>query len=101
MANSSGRKRRSSKHNKDVSAENRAKQRKAKILGVSTAMTGAAIFATVSTFGLFASAGEGNANDCQLIGNCVVPEISALEGTAALAVVAAALLLAWERRRQA
>lgn len=28
-----------------------------------------------------------------------VPEISALEGTAALALVAAILLLAWERRR--
>lgn len=30
-----------------------------------------------------------------------VPEISALEGTAALAVVAAIVLLAWERRRKA
>ena len=30
-----------------------------------------------------------------------VPEISALEGTAALAVVAAVVLLAWERRRRA
>lgn len=30
-----------------------------------------------------------------------VPEISALEGTAALAVVAAIVLLAWERRRRA
>jgi hypothetical protein len=30
-----------------------------------------------------------------------VPEISALEGTAALAVVAALVLLAWERRRRA
>ncbi|WP_159976919.1 VPEID-CTERM sorting domain-containing protein [Roseobacter cerasinus] len=29
-----------------------------------------------------------------------VPEISALEGTAALAVVAAVVLLAWERRRK-
>lgn len=32
---------------------------------------------------------------------CAVPEISALEGTAALAVVAALVLLAWERRRRA
>lgn len=30
-----------------------------------------------------------------------VPEISAMEGTAALAVVAAVVLLAWERRRRA
>lgn len=29
-----------------------------------------------------------------------VPEISALEGTAALAAVAAIVLLAWERRRR-
>lgn len=29
------------------------------------------------------------------------PEISALEGTAALAVLAAVVLLAWERRRRA
>lgn len=34
--------------------------------------------------------------------NCTaVPEISALEGTAALAAVAAVVLLAWERRRRA
>ncbi|WP_375175093.1 VPEID-CTERM sorting domain-containing protein [Pseudooceanicola sp.] len=33
--------------------------------------------------------------------SCDVPEISALEGTAALAVVAALVLLAWERRRRA
>ena len=32
---------------------------------------------------------------------CAVPEISALEGTAALAAVAAIVLLAWERRRRA
>lgn len=30
-----------------------------------------------------------------------VPEISALEGTAALAALAAIVLLAWERRRRA
>lgn len=30
-----------------------------------------------------------------------VPEISALDGAAALAVVAAVVLLVWERRRQA
>lgn len=32
---------------------------------------------------------------------CDVPEISALEGTAALAALAAIVLLAWERRRRA
>lgn len=30
-----------------------------------------------------------------------VPEISALEGTAAIAAIAAIVLLAWERRRRA
>jgi len=35
-------------------------------------------------------------------GTCTsVPEISALEGTAALAVVAALVLMAWERKRRA
>ncbi|WP_139226753.1 VPEID-CTERM sorting domain-containing protein [Poseidonocella pacifica] len=32
---------------------------------------------------------------------CSVPEISAMEGTAALAAVAAVVLLTWERRRRA
>ncbi|SMX50697.1 hypothetical protein [Maliponia aquimaris] len=32
---------------------------------------------------------------------CVVPEISALEGTAAIAALAAVVLLVWERRRRA
>lgn len=32
---------------------------------------------------------------------CDVPEISALEGTAAIAALAAVVLLAWERRRRA
>lgn len=31
----------------------------------------------------------------------MVPEISALEGTAAIAALAAVVLLAWERRRRA
>lgn len=35
------------------------------------------------------------------VGGNGVPEISALEGTAALAAVAAVLLFAWERRRRA
>ena len=42
------------------------------------------------------------ANDCELTQSCTnVPEISALEGTAALAALAAIVLLAWERRRRA
>ncbi|MEM7211894.1 MAG: hypothetical protein AAF479_08380 [Pseudomonadota bacterium] len=32
---------------------------------------------------------------------CDVPEISALEGTAALAALAAIVLITWERRRRA
>ena len=43
-----------------------------------------------------AECGPFNQTDC-----AEVPEISALEGTAALAVVAAVVLLAWERRRRA
>ena len=38
--------------------------------------------------------------NCNL-GPCPVPEISALEGTAAIAALAAIVLLAWERRRRA
>ncbi len=37
----------------------------------------------------------------QVVQCASVPEISALEGTAALAVVAGIVLLAWERRRRA
>lgn len=33
-------------------------------------------------------------------GPCPVPEISALEGTAAVAALAAIVLLTWERRRR-
>ena len=56
-------------------------------LAATVAMTGAAL---------------ANANCGQFGGQCTaVPEISALEGTAALAVVAAMVLLVWERRRRA
>lgn len=43
------------------------------------------------------------AADCEDAGTCVtpVPEISALEGTAAIAAMAAIVLLTWERRRRA
>lgn len=43
---------------------------------------------------------------CDVFGNqgacaTAVPEISALEGTAAIAALAAIVLIAWERRRRA
>lgn len=44
------------------------------------------------------------AADCEDAGTCVVtavPEISALEGTAAIAALAAIVMLTWERRRRA
>lgn len=51
---------------------------------------------------LVASAGAALAADCDPnLQVCPVPEISALEGTAALAALAAIVLLAWERRRRA
>ena len=55
---------------------------------------------------LVATSGSAMAADCfDAFGGqvaCVaVPEISALEGTAALAVLAAFVLIAWERRRRA
>jgi hypothetical protein len=54
---------------------------------------------------VIASTGNAFAAECNdVFGQvqCVsVPEISALEGTAALAVVAGIVLLAWERRRRA
>lgn len=53
---------------------------------------------------LVASASAAFAQGClgtQCKGATPVPEISALEGTAALAAVAAVVLLAWERRRRA
>ncbi|MBU2993998.1 hypothetical protein Q4555_15370 [Octadecabacter sp. 1_MG-2023] len=57
---------------------------------------------------LFASAGSAFAGNCldafnQPIAGCVVsvPEISALQGTAAIAAVAAVVLLVWERSRRA
>lgn len=52
---------------------------------------------------VIASASSVFAADCNpsLGQPCAVPEISALEGTAALAAVAAIVLLAWERRRRA
>ncbi|WP_096788071.1 hypothetical protein [Rhodobacter sp. CZR27] len=50
----------------------------------------------------FVSATQALATDgCIALGTCSVPEISALDGAAALAVVSALVLLAWERRRRA
>ncbi len=53
----------------------------------------------VTTLGAIAQSDEiiGDGKDSAT----AVPEISALEGTAALAAVAAIVLLAWERRRRA
>ncbi|SIO59748.1 VPEID-CTERM protein sorting domain-containing protein [Rhodovulum sp. ES.010] len=48
-----------------------------------------------------AMAGASLAQACDPSKPCSVPEISALEGTAAVAAVAAIVLLAWERRRRA
>ncbi|WP_424967185.1 hypothetical protein [Dinoroseobacter sp. S375] len=58
----------------------------------------------LTTAGVFAlTAGAAMATtDCSFVGNCpTVPEISALEGTAALAAVLAVVALVWERRRRA
>mgnify|MGYP005997752907 CR=1 FL=1 len=57
----------------------------------------------VATAALFASTQIALATtQCPVPGQCTtVPEISALEGTAAIAVLAAIVLLAWERRRRA
>ncbi|MEW9922251.1 hypothetical protein AB2B41_21850 [Marimonas sp. MJW-29] len=50
----------------------------------------------------FASAPAAFAIDCQTGAECVrVPEISALEGMAAVAALSAVMLLVWERRRRA
>lgn len=108
MKISSGKKRRSSRYNKSVSTAKKLKNRRLAALGVGGTM---ALFASIATVGLFSSAGSSYGNTPYLIclasggtpTSCanIVPEISALEGTAALAVIAAMLLLAWERRRQA
>ena len=57
----------------------------------------------IATGALVASASASLAGQCDPItGGCTaVPEISALEGTAAIAALAAIVLLAWERRRRA
>jgi len=51
---------------------------------------------------LMVNSASANADPCSLAGaTCsAVPEISALEGTAALAALAAMVLIAWERRRR-
>lgn len=62
----------------------------------------------IASAALVASSSAAFAGDCldafgQIIPGCTpsVPEISALEGTAALAALAAIVLIAWERRRRA
>lgn len=63
---------------------------------------------TVASFAaLLATAGAALANPdgCEAFNNCPpvtdVPEISAMQGTAALVALAAIVLLTWERRRRA
>lgn len=58
----------------------------------------AALLASATTASLPAWA-CGNGLSCQ--NPAAVPEISALEGTAALAALAAIVLFTWERRRRA
>lgn len=95
MTTELNRKRRSSDHNKQLSAKNKAKKRRTKALAV------VAGFFAVASAATFTMSGTASASECVPGFECDVPEISALEGTAALAVVAAMLLLAWERRRKA
>lgn len=101
MSNQTGRRRRNSKHNSSVSLNNKLKKRRR------FALLGSVVFGvTAFAVSIFASTTTSEANGalCQLNPSnpvCVVPEISALEGTAALAVIAAMLLMMWERRRQA
>ncbi len=62
--------------------------------------------ALASVAALLATTGASFANPdgCSAFGNCAataVPEISAMEGTAALVALAAIVLLTWERRRRA
>ncbi|MCQ0969376.1 VPEID-CTERM sorting domain-containing protein (plasmid) [Paracoccus sp. TK19116] len=65
-------------------------------------ITLAGLTATLSSFVANAAFAAG---DCDGLNqsNCpvAVPEISALEGTAAIAALAAIVLLTWERRRRA
>ncbi len=59
------------------------------------ALTAPVAFAGAPTIGTPSGQTTGNKTGAD------VPEISALEGTAALAALAAIVLLAWERRRRA
>lgn len=58
----------------------------------------------IAAFAASAGTAMANGNGCDAFSNCPVtpvPEISALEGTAALVALAAIVLLTWERRRRA
>ena len=58
----------------------------------------------IAVFAASAGAAMAKGEGCDACGNCTatpVPEISALEGTAALVALAAIVLLTWERRRRA
>ncbi len=102
MTSNNPRRRRSSEQNKQVSAKNLKKRAMLRFGGL-----GAILFGTFAAATVFTSS-EAQAGDCldafgQVIPGCTpsIPEISALEGTAALAVIAATLLIVWERRRRA
>ena len=76
------------------SLKNKKTQRKLVRLGVLGAIGAAMASSSAVAFG--GLPGGGTPVDPE----GVVPEISAIEGTAALAVVAALMLLTWERRRR-
>lgn len=98
MKSETRRKRRSSEFNKIVSEKKKVRKRRMSIAAA------AALFFGVLSVVTFSTTTSAVADECSdPLGpqtGCVVPEISALEGTAALALVAAMLLLAWERRRR-
>ena len=61
-------------------------------------------FASIAALLATTGASFANPNGCGAFGNCqptAVPEISAMEGTAAVVALAAIVLLTWERRRRA
>ncbi|MDB6183068.1 hypothetical protein [Paracoccus fistulariae] len=63
-------------------------------------LTLAGLTATLSSV-MVTAANAAGCGDGPFSKPCPVPEISALEGTAAVAALAAIVLLTWERRRRA
>lgn len=101
MTSEPQRKRRSNAHNRKLSDKNRRKKAWLRLSGLFVLLVGT--FATATVF----TSNKAIAGECEdFLGNPIpgcsdIPEISALEGTAALAVIAATLLIVWERRRRA